>query len=110
MNGMINLNVAALALAATLYGCELEPENIRIEPKFDLPQSLMGRPKSIVIEVADTRATKKLGEVGDPNRKMYDVSVKKIRVPPFMAAFRAHCRNSDTSFLLPGERKKSGPI
>jgi uncharacterized lipoprotein YajG len=78
--------IATIALAALLQGCALAPENIRVDPNFDLPRSLVGSPKPIVVAVADTRETKKLGEVGDPNREMYDVSVNE---DPSTAIYRS---------------------
>jgi uncharacterized lipoprotein YajG len=73
--------IATIALAVVLQGCALAPQNIRIDPNFDLPPSMVGSPKPIVVAVADTREAKKLGEVGDPNREMYDVSVNEDPSP-----------------------------
>ncbi len=78
--------IVTIAFAAALQGCALAPENIRVAPIFDLPPSLVGTPKPLVVAVADTREAKKLGEVGDPNREMYDVSVNE---DPSAAIYRS---------------------
>jgi uncharacterized lipoprotein YajG len=72
---------AAMGVIAIMQGCALHPENIRIDPTIDLPHSLVGSTRTIGIAVSDARATKKLGEVGDPNREMYDISVTEDPSP-----------------------------
>ena len=66
---------AVIGMFAVIQGCTLHPENIRVDPTIDLPKSLMGGANTIGIAVSDARETKKLGEVGDPNREMYAISV-----------------------------------
>lgn len=68
---------AAMGVVALVQGCALQPENIRIDPSLDLPHSLVGSPKTIGVAVSDARTSKKLGEVGDPNREMYDITVNE---------------------------------
>ena len=72
---------AAMGIFAIMQGCALHPENIRIDPTVDLPHSLVGSAKTIGVAVSDARETKKLGEVGDPNRQMYDISVNEDPSP-----------------------------
>lgn len=78
---LLKYSLIAVVLAAFLQGCALEPENIRVSPTVDLPKSLVGSKKPIALAVADTRGQKKLGEVGDPNRQMFDVSVNEDPAP-----------------------------
>ena len=66
---------------AVIQGCRLRPENIRVDPTIDLPQSLVGSVKTIGVAVSDAHAAKKLGEVGDPNREMYAISVNSDPSP-----------------------------
>jgi len=73
--------LVASGVALFLQGCALGPENIRVNPAFDLPHSLVGGSKPIALSVADAREKKKLGEVGDPNRQMFDVSVNEDPAP-----------------------------
>lgn len=71
----------AFGIFAVIQGCSLRPENIRVDPTIDLPQSLVGSAKTIGVAVSDARAAKKLGEVGDPNREMYAISVNSDPSP-----------------------------
>jgi len=71
----------AMGVFGILQGCALHPENIRIDPAIDLPKSLLGGTNTIGVAASDARAMKKLGEVGDPNREMFDVSVNENPSP-----------------------------
>jgi uncharacterized lipoprotein YajG len=70
-----------MGVFAIMQGCALHPENIRIDPTIDLPKSLVGGTNTIGVVVSDARVMKKLGEVGDPNREMYDISVNEDPSP-----------------------------
>src|SRR5258708_6057181 len=72
---------AAIGVFAILQGCALHPENIRIDPTIELPKSLVAGANRIGVAASDARAMKKLGEVGDPNREMFDVSVNEDPSP-----------------------------
>ncbi|HKB82011.1 MAG TPA: YajG family lipoprotein [Burkholderiales bacterium] len=72
---------AAIGVFAILQGCALQPENIRIDPTIELPKSLVAGANRIGVAASDARAMKKLGEVGDPNREMFDVSVNEDPSP-----------------------------
>lgn len=71
----------AFGLAVLAQGCALGPERIQVNPSFELPASLVGSAKPVAVTAADTRDKKKLGEVGDPNRQMFDVSVEDDPAP-----------------------------
>ncbi|HJP68972.1 MAG TPA: YajG family lipoprotein, partial [Sphingomicrobium sp.] len=51
--------------------------DIRVDPQIDMPKSMTGSDKTIALAVSDARETKKLGEVGDPNRQMFDIAVNQ---------------------------------
>jgi uncharacterized lipoprotein YajG len=68
---------AAIGIFALVEGCALHPQDIRIDPTIDLPNSLTGSGRTIGLAVSDVRETKKLGQVGDPNREMFDISVNE---------------------------------
>jgi uncharacterized lipoprotein YajG len=72
---------AAIGVFVLIQGCALHPENIRVDPTIELPQLLVGGARTIGVAVSDKREVKKLGEVGDPNRKMYDISVTEDPSP-----------------------------
>ena len=73
--------LVAFGLAALAQGCALGPERIHVNPSFELPASLVGSAKPVAVAAADKREKKKLGEVGDPNREMFDVSVEDDPAP-----------------------------
>ena len=77
----IKVRCVAMGIIAILQGCTLHPENIRINPTIDLPKSLVGGTNTVGVAVSDARAKKKLGEVGDPNREMFDISVNEDPSP-----------------------------
>ena len=64
-------------MAAAIQGCSLKPQNLRIDPPIKVNESAVGNGRIIGLEVADTRTDRKLGEVGDPNTKMVEVSVEE---------------------------------
>jgi len=68
---------AAAGLAVALQGCALHNQDIRIDPAIDVPKSMTGSDKTIGLAVSDERESKKLGEVGDPNRQMFDIAVNE---------------------------------
>jgi len=72
---------AVVGLAAALQGCALHNQDIRIDPAIDMPKSMSGGDKTIGLAVSDERASKKLGEVGDPNRQMFDIAVNEDPSP-----------------------------
>lgn len=81
LDNRVLIAFGALVLA---QGCALGPENIRVNPAFDLPHSLVGSGKPVAVAAADTRGKAKLGEVGDPNREMFEVAVKEDPAPAIL--------------------------
>jgi uncharacterized lipoprotein YajG len=67
--------LAVFGMVAAIEGCALKPQNLRIDPPVKVNESSVGNGRTIGLGVSDIRTDKKLGEVGDPNTKMVDVSV-----------------------------------
>ena len=77
--------LAVFGVVATILGCTLKPQNLRIDPPVKVNESAVGNGRIIGLGVSDARTEKKLGEVGDPNTKMVDVSVEE---DPSAAVYR----------------------
>lgn len=69
------LATAAVALLTSTQGCSLKPQNLRIDPEVKVKEAQVGDGKMVGLRVSDSRSDKKLGEVGDPDRKMVEVRV-----------------------------------
>ena len=75
MKAKIWWSMSLLALFA-IQGCSLKPQNLRIDPEqIRIQESQVGSGTTVGLKVEDARPTKKLGEVGDPDTRMVDVSV-----------------------------------
>ncbi|HEV8260182.1 MAG TPA: hypothetical protein VGQ19_05420, partial [Burkholderiales bacterium] len=71
------LVLAVSGMVAAIQGCALKPQNLRIDPPVKVNESAVGNGRIIGLGVSDARLDKKLGEIGDPNTKMVDVSVEE---------------------------------
>ena len=81
MRATLWFSTAMLGLVA-LQGCSLKPQNLRLDPsQIRIQESQVGSGTTVGLQVTDARPTKKLGEVGDPNNKMVDVSVEEDPSP-----------------------------
>ncbi len=69
------LPIMALALLALVQGCMLTPQKLSLDPVIDVTSEAVTTDTLIGLSVVDARPTKKLGEVGDPNKEMLDVTV-----------------------------------
>lgn len=85
MNTRILLTTTAVALLMIMQGCALKPQYLRIDPPVKVKEANIGNGKIIGLRVADARPDKKLGEVGDPDRKMVDVRVEEDPSPAIYA-------------------------
>jgi uncharacterized lipoprotein YajG len=81
MKTKILLAAAAVGLLISTQGCTLKTQSLRIDPTVKVRESQIGNGRFIGLRVSDARADKKLGEVGDPDRKMVDVSVDEDPSP-----------------------------
>ena len=81
MNTKIFLATAVTVLSIGMQGCSLKNENLRIDPEVKVKETQIGIDKTVGLRIADARADKKLGEVGDPNNKMVDVRVDEDPSP-----------------------------
>ncbi|MGQ0577878.1 MAG: YajG family lipoprotein [Betaproteobacteria bacterium] len=77
MKSRLSLVLAALGMVAAIQGCALKPQILHIDPTVKVNESAVGSGRLIGLGVTDARPDKKLGEVGDPNTKMVDVSVEE---------------------------------
>ena len=81
MNSRILLVTAVVALLSGAPGCSLNHQYLRIDPEVKVTQAQIGDGKEVGLRVSDSRSNKKLGEVGDPDRKMVDVRVDEDPSP-----------------------------
>ena len=81
MNTRILLAAAVVALLTGTQGCSLKPQYLRIDPEVKVKEAQIGDSKTVGLLVSDSRPDKKLGEVGDPDRKMVDVRVDEDPSP-----------------------------
>ena len=77
MNTSVLLAAAAIVLGISMQGCSLKPQYLRIDPEVKVKEAQVGNGTVIGLRISDERSEKKLGEVGDPDRKMVDVSVEE---------------------------------
>ena len=75
MNSRILLAVAVTALLTGTQGCTMNHQYLRIDPEIKVKEAQIGEGKEVGLQVSDSRSNTKLGEVGDPDRKMVDVWV-----------------------------------
>lgn len=73
MRRLVRYLTAAAAIA--LFGCALTPQNLHLEPAVTTQPTPVASGTIIGLAVEDNRSTHKLGEVGDPNTQMVDVSL-----------------------------------
>ena len=79
MNGRIWTLTVLLALLA---GCSLKPQYLRVDPQqIRVAESQAGQGTTVGLQVVDARPARKLGEVGDPDNKMVDVTVEEDPSP-----------------------------
>ena len=81
MNSKVWLAAAAIVLSVGAQGCSLKNQYLRIDPEVKVKEEQVGSNKTIGLRISDSRADKKLGEVGDPDRKMVEVRVEEDPTP-----------------------------
>ncbi|HZP93983.1 MAG TPA: YajG family lipoprotein [Burkholderiales bacterium] len=63
---------------ALTQGCSLKPQYLHLDPAVNAATAnAPAGSGTIALSVEDSRSTTKLGEVGDPDRKMVDVSLEE---------------------------------
>ena len=75
MKTINRIGLPVLALLALTQGCTLTPQNLHLDPVIDVTGQPVTSDTLIGLSVTDARTTKKLGEVGDPNKEMLDVTL-----------------------------------
>jgi uncharacterized lipoprotein YajG len=74
MKRTYRIAIPGLVLLALLFqGCTLKTQNLHLDPSIDAAGEPITSDTLIGLEVVDNRPSKKLGEVGDPNKEMFDV-------------------------------------
>lgn len=66
-----------LMLLALNQGCTLKPQYLHLDPVIDVTGEAVTAEALLGLSVTDARTTKKLGEVGDPNKGMLDVTLNE---------------------------------
>ena len=74
MKRTYQIALPGLVLLALLFqGCTLKTQNLHLDPSIDAAGEPITSDTRIGLAVVDNRPSKKLGEVGDPNKEMFDV-------------------------------------
>lgn len=78
----MNKNLIRIMTIAGLFalaqGCSLKPQFLHLDPAISTTTASTATGSgTIALSVEDSRSTTKLGEVGDPDRKMVDVSLEE---------------------------------
>jgi len=81
MKNRILLASAVIASSILAQGCSLKQQNLHIDPEIKVKAQGIGEGKTLGLRVMDERTDKKLGEVGDPDRKLVDVRVDEDPSP-----------------------------
>ena len=76
MNARFQLLLVLLGLGVAVQGCNLTSETVHFAPHLQVRQTDIGQGKVVGLNVADMRADKKVGIVGDPNIKSITVSAE----------------------------------
>lgn len=71
----------AVAAAVLVQGCSLKPQSLHLDPMVQVRGPQVSSGSLIGLSVTDGRDSQKLGEVGDPNTKMVEVSLKEDFAP-----------------------------
>ena len=77
MKTITRLGLPVLMLLALNQGCTLKPQYLHLDPTIDVTGAAVTSDTLIGLSVRDARPTKKLGEVGDPNKEMMDVTLNE---------------------------------
>jgi uncharacterized lipoprotein YajG len=76
MNARFQLLLVLLGLGVVVQGCNLKSETVHFSPQLHVQQNDVGQGKVVGLSVADARADKKVGIVGDPKIKSITVSAE----------------------------------
>ncbi len=76
MNAKYQVALVVLSLGVAVQGCMLKSETVHFAPNLEARQAGIGEGKVLGLEVADIRADKKVGIVGDPKMKFITVTAE----------------------------------
>ena len=77
MKTITRLGLPVLVVLALIQGCTLKPQYLHLDPAIEMTGGPVTSDTLIGLSVTDGRTTKKLGEVGDPNKEMLDVTLNE---------------------------------
>ncbi len=77
MKTIARLGLPVLMWLTLIQGCTLKPQYLHLDPVIDITGQPVTSDTLIGLSVTDARTTKKLGEVGDPNKEMMDVTLNE---------------------------------
>jgi uncharacterized lipoprotein YajG len=97
MKNRILLASAVIASSILAQGCSLKQQNLHIDPEIKVKAQGIGEGKTLGLRVMDERTDKKLGEVGDPDRKLVDVRVDEDPSPAIFERVDGMDRTLDIS-------------
>ena len=81
MKTMRIASVLAVSLVALTQGCALKPQKVQVDPEVGYAGKASPSEILIGFSVADSRPTKKLGEIGDAHQVKVDVTADEDFVP-----------------------------
>ena len=76
MNAKYQVALVVLSLGVAVQGCMLKSETVHFAPNLEARQTDIGEGKVLGLDVADMRADKKVGVVGDPKMNFITVTAE----------------------------------
>lgn len=74
-------SILLVTVMAAIQGCTLKPQYLHLDPVIEVNTEAVTSDTLVGLSVRDGRASKKLGEVGDPHKEMMDVTLEEDFVP-----------------------------
>ena len=81
MNSIRITGAFATVLALVIQGCALKPQNLHLDPDVSYSGQAMTSETLIGFSVTDARDSTSLGQVGDPNTELVDVTLDEDFTP-----------------------------
>ncbi|UCD67819.1 MAG: hypothetical protein JSW48_13500 [Betaproteobacteria bacterium] len=81
MNTFRSAGALVATLAIVITGCALKPQSLHLDPTVEYAGEPTTSESLLGFSVTDARPTKKLGEVGDPNTELVEVSLDEDFAP-----------------------------
>jgi len=84
MKSMKWMGALTVVLAVAIQGCALKPQNLHLDPEIDVTGESVAVDALVGLSIRDSRSSKILGEVGDPNNPnqgMMNVTLDEDFIP-----------------------------